>query len=245
MAFGTLAPGDEPIPSFAPAYPTTTIEYSNLSAVFVNYRTALSNVRPLVPNVLELEEEPLIGIAFISYPASTLGPYQEFIVSVQVKYQGESISYPISMILDNESAIYLGREMYGYPKTFGTVQLEHTVGSSAVNGAVSNAKGDKIAQVDFMADRILEGSSDQSNNKVLGLRVIPSPVANTTAQKELIPSSMTIKGGETCSGKASFSFCTQLETFPLYKLAVLRYESAVFLKEASAIINPAQTTYLI
>lgn len=187
MPFGALTVIDSPIPVFAPSYSTGLIHYSSLSAIFITYRTLVYNVLPFVPSVLELEEEPLVTAAIAVYPISTLGAYNEYFHLVEVQYKGETFKYPISMILDNEAAIFLGREMYGYPKTFGHMDLRTETGSATFLGTVEKPKGQRIVQVEFTPDRPLEaGNAGRESKLVLGLRVIPNPVKGKEAMKELV-----------------------------------------------------------
>jgi acetoacetate decarboxylase len=248
MPFGTLAVKDDPLPVFAPSYSTGLIHYSDISAIFITYRTLHANVSPLVPDVLELDDEPLITNAVVVYPMSTLGAYNEYYHLVEVKYKDQKYQYPISIILDNEAAIFLGREMYGYPKTFGVIRLEQWTGSATFLGTVEKPKGQRIVQVEFTPEKPLEttGQSSSKEISVLGLRVIPSPVEGAKPNiKELVPSSMVMKGGETWTGTGSISFPTTLGSHPMHKLEVLRIESSTYVRGASAIIYPAHTTHAL
>jgi acetoacetate decarboxylase len=101
-------------------------------------------------------------------------------------------------------------------------------------------------QVEFTPERPLEntGQSTGEGLGVLGLRVIPSPVeGERPSVKELVPSQMILKGGETWVGTGSVSFPTQMASHPLHKLEVLRYEATTYISGASAIIYPAQVTF--
>jgi acetoacetate decarboxylase len=247
MPFGSLSVGDDPLPVFAPSYSTGLIHYSSMSAIFITYRTRLSNVGPFVPEALELDDEPLITAAVVVYPMSTLGAYNEYFHLVEVRYKGETFNYPISMILDNEAAIFLGREMYGYPKTFGAVHLERWTGSATFLATVEKPKGQRLVQVEFTPQSPLKAADQpQAGKRVLGLRVIPSPVEGAKPSvKELVPSRMVMTGGETWVGTGSISFPTSMASHPMHKLEVLRYESSIFVKDASAIIYPADTTHIL
>jgi len=151
------------------------------------------------------------------------------------------------MILDNEAAIYLGREMYGYPKTFGHVHLDHWTGSATFLAKVEKPKGQTLLQVEFTPEAPLEGSDPQLGGKrVLGLRVIPSPIKGTTpTAKELVPSKMVVKGGETWIGTGSVTFPMCMASHPLHNLKVLKYEGSLYIKGASATIYPADTVYAL
>jgi acetoacetate decarboxylase len=175
----------------------------------------------------------------VTYPISTLGAYNEYYHLVEVKYKGENYNYPISMILDNEAAIFLGREMYGYPKVFGNISLDHFTGSATFLGTVEKPKGQKLVQIEFTPEKPLEKPVVPAKQciRVLGLRVIPSPVLEAKPSlKELVPSQMIMEGGETWIGKGSISFPTAMASHPMHKLEVLRYESCVHLRGASAFI---------
>jgi len=246
MPYGTLSVKDEPLPIFAPSYSTDLIHYSDLSAIFITYRTSAANIRPFIPDFLELEEEPLITVGIVVYPMSTLGAYNEYYHLVEVKFKNESFQHPISMILDNEAAIFLGREMYGYPKVFGHVTMEHLTGSATFLSTVEKPKGQKLVQVEFTPEKPLEKTDAPpgETKRVLGLRIIPSPVVSARPNvKELVPSKMIMKGGETWIGKGSIVFPEHSQRHPMHKLEVLRYEKCVYVKGASATIYPADVTY--
>ncbi|KAI5920347.1 hypothetical protein F4810DRAFT_434127 [Camillea tinctor] len=134
MPLGTLSITDDSVPVFSPTYPNAKSSFTGLTIIGITYRVAVSEIRHLVPNVLELDEEPIMTSLFVEYGMSSVGAYSEFVHQVEVSYKGERFDYNLILILDNEAAIFAGRELYGYPKVFGNTTIEPLTGSRLVLG---------------------------------------------------------------------------------------------------------------
>lgn len=130
MPLGSLSVTAEGVPIFAPPYPRHKDPYTFIidKILSVSYRVAASQVRHLVPDMLELEDEPLMTSFFIEYGMTLVGSYKEYVHNVEVTYKGERFNYNVILILDNESAIFAGREQYGFPKVFGKAEIEPETG---------------------------------------------------------------------------------------------------------------------
>jgi acetoacetate decarboxylase len=61
---------------------------------------------------------------------SSIGVYDEYIHQVEVRFKGEEYNYNLTLILNNESAIFAGREKFGLPKNFGNVSFKMEMGTS-------------------------------------------------------------------------------------------------------------------
>ncbi|PNP73838.1 hypothetical protein FNYG_12797 [Fusarium nygamai] len=62
----------------------------------------------MIPEELELEEEPIVVLTLFNYGMSPIGPYNEFVCQVEVKFEGKKMPYFIELVLNNEGAIYAG-----------------------------------------------------------------------------------------------------------------------------------------
>lgn len=197
MPFGSLSVGDNAIPSFEPPYTNKINKFTDVNLLQVRYRTSYANVRHLVPEFLELEDEPLVTASVVEYGLSTLGQYNEYVHQVEVKHDGETFDYCLSLILDNESAIFIGREKFGLPKTFGKVTLERRTGSGTLVAAVEKPAGQTVVQFSFtLQTQLTETPPSGEGKRVLNLRVIPSPIEGAPPSlRELIPHRMVISGG--------------------------------------------------
>lgn len=263
--FGSLSLTNSAIPAYAPPYRagTTTTEFSDVDLVFITYRTTRASVRPLVPSMLSLADEPLVTVGFLAYGMSGVGAYREYAHLVEVTYGGETFDYGLSLVLDNEAAIFSGREQFGYPKKFGKVVINNTGGGggggdtgstggggwSILTGSVERPVGQRIVQFGFVpttGQRIPGGlvPNRETDKRTLNLRLIPSPVVGGPTQetkpsvRELVPVYMEITAPEAWLGQGSLSFPEPSEFDPLHRLEIVRYEQAVFARKAECVLRP-------
>jgi len=80
----------------------------------------------LLPPPLAAPESPG-GLIFIAqYPETNLGPgYREAALFLRCEHEGEAGSYCLSMPIESEeSRLYNGRDIFGFPKKMATIHLE-------------------------------------------------------------------------------------------------------------------------
>ncbi|PLB51379.1 acetoacetate decarboxylase [Aspergillus steynii IBT 23096] len=243
MPFGSLPVDGTPIPQYAPPYSTQGNEYSDMTMLIVTYRTKADNVRPLVPDVLELEDEPLVTAMLLSHGMSTFGTYQEYVHAVEVTYNGERFDYNLSLILENEAAIFCGREQLGYPKKFGPVSLMLETGSRVIQGQAEYPAGQKVVQFNYSPIRRLKEVTFPAKRS-LNLRVIPSAIPDQPSSvKELIPFAVDFVSDEAWEGSASISFPEPSDFHPMHRVGVLRYESAILVRRGTCAIHAATEVF--
>lgn len=243
MPFGSLPVDGTPIPQYAPPYITRGNEYSDVTMLVVSYRTKADNVCSLVPDVLELEDEPLVTAMLLSHGMSTFGTYQEYVHAVEVTYKGEKFDYNLSLILDNEAAIFCGREQLGYPKKFGSVSLSMQTGSRVVKGHAEYPASQKVVQFNYSPLRRLK-DVDFPAKRSLNLRVIPSAIPDQPPSvKELISFVVEFACNEAWEGIGDVSFPEPSEFHPLHRVGVLRYESAILVRHGTCVIHSATEVF--
>lgn len=245
MVPGLLSIDNQPIPAFAPPYTTDQNTFTGVSVLTIAYRTSLEDVRSLVPDCLELADEPRVTASIITYEMSTVGAYNELVHKVEVTYKGEIYDYSLSLLLDNESAIFSGREQFGFPKSFGKVKLEQSTGSNTFIGNVEKPEGHSLINFAFTPTKKLPENPTSSTRRVsLNLRLIPSPIAGAPPSiRELVPADFELIGGTKWLGNGSISFPNSLEHHPLHRVPVKRYEGSVYLHKASAVLHPPQSVF--
>ncbi|KAJ5494097.1 hypothetical protein N7463_010184 [Penicillium fimorum] len=231
MPFGTLSVNANGVPQFAPPYTTNTQNFTDVTLLKITYRVTSASIRHLVPDVLELEDEPLVSTMLVNYGMSTVGAYKEYGMFTLSSY-----GYCLSLILNIQSAISCGREQYGYPKRFGYVSFNMDTGSHIVRGHVERPVGQKLVNFNFAPPSLLP-AVDQTIT-ALNLRVIPSPLADQPPSvKELLPAVMEIKPKEVWLGSGSVSFPEPSAFDPLHELEILRYEPAVLIRGATCVTS--------
>ncbi|KAL6352491.1 hypothetical protein LRP88_14258 [Fusarium phalaenopsidis] len=234
MPFGTLNLNGESLPTFAPAYSRAKGVFTNTTAVGITYRVAASQVAPLVPDVLELEEEPLMTSLFLSYGMSPVGAYTEYAHQVEVTYKGEKFHFNLLFILDNDAAIFAGRELLGFPKVHGKTVIEQFTGSRLVTGGTERPMGRKMVEFEFVPEQLVT-SAPQPDRWMLNLRSIPSPyVGQPPSLQEFIPCGLGMKCNEIWLGKGHISFPRNSISDPWVNLDILRYEGSFLARNATA-----------
>lgn len=233
------------IPLSSPPYPVGLDEFSDADVLIIRYYTTFDAVKDLVPNELELEDEPLITLCLYKYGFSPIGAYTEFVSLVDVKWQGEPYQWSIELILDNEGAIFAGRERWGIPKVFGKVHWDPSSTNPAppgyVTGHVERPVGSKLVQMSFKPQKKLQawGPTDLFKANSLHLRSIPAPNQNDPpALHEFLPSCFEMTHAEIWNGQGSVGLFNVSEFDPIHRLKVVRYESSLLLRHASAILHP-------
>ncbi|KAH6612170.1 hypothetical protein C7974DRAFT_446105 [Boeremia exigua] len=228
MPNGTLSLSNDGIPTFSPPYPSGKNVFEDMKSVLIQYRVAASDIRHLIPDVLEIEDEPLMTCVFIHYGTSSVGSYEEYVLQAEVTFRGQQYNYNIALILDNESAIFAGREVFGYPKVFGKVHLQTATGTRLIQGTVERPVGTPIVQFEFVPEAKVE-SLPKSDRWQLNLRSIPSPVpAKSAPIRELVPIFMEMHVKSAWIGKGSVRFMSGSLLHPWADMKILRYEGASF-----------------
>ncbi|QRD87243.1 putative decarboxylase DEC1 [Aspergillus flavus] len=243
MPFGQLSISNRGIPQHDPPYSDATPVFDDVTVLTIQYRTSFKSISHLIPDVIEVENEPLVTATLLNYGAGPAGPFLEFIHTVEAKYLGKSYDFCLSLILDNEMAVLAGREPCGFPKRLGQLSLT-TRSSNRATGYVERPVGQKLVEFSF------EGKAKQSptsnlDRPFLNLRVIPSPVTGAPASlKELVPSNFEIRPVEVWEGVGKLTFpenCPQAEA--INKIEIVRYESATLGYGSACILHPSEEVF--
>ncbi len=113
------------MPLTSPAFPPGPYRFVNREFLVVTYRTDPKALRAVVPEPLQLPEDPLVKYEFIRMPDSTgFGDYTESGQVIPVLLEGRKGSYVHSMFLNDEAPIAGGRELWGFPKKLAAPELQ-------------------------------------------------------------------------------------------------------------------------
>lgn len=246
MPFGTLKTNAaKAIPVHSPSYPGGTISFSDVDVLKIGFYTKADAVKDFIPEELELEDEPLVTYTLNKWGFSSIGPYTEFIGLIEVKYKGEKYDYALELILDNEGAIFLGREQYGFPKVVGKVDFDRAGTASTslgfIHGHVERPVGRSIIQFAFKAEEKLHGvtSLPPPEKRLLSLRIIPSPViGKPPVVREFLSLYSHFTEGEVWTGTGSLQFTPTSDFELATKIPVVRYQDAMLLTKTMTAIDP-------
>lgn len=238
------------IPVFAPAYRVAAFpsRFSDMDCFVIRYRTDGARVRSLVPDNLTMDEEPIVTTRLISYAGSPIGPYHEFLQSVEVHFNGVRYDYSLLIILDNEDAAYSGRELWGSPKVMGsfTFPSEPDGVSGFFHGRVNRPRNFPIAEILFKPTSLMETQKVvEPDTNLLSLRILPSAIpAKTPHVREFTEVEFKLEHQQIWQGVASLHFPGQSTFDPLHLTPVKEYISAFHSKGTSATIAPVDVHHL-
>ncbi len=91
------------------------------------YLTEPAAVEENIPAGFSPGEQPLVTVFVAEYPKTNFGTsYREAALLVSCKYGEESGSLCMGIVVDDDVALILGREIFGYPKKLAQISLERS-----------------------------------------------------------------------------------------------------------------------
>lgn len=215
------------LPADMPLYPRPPVHYRDMESITVSYETDEDAALEMLPFAEELElVYPVTArMVLANMPFTTYGAYVEAYQLLDCTWKGKPCSYPVRILLNNESAMAAGRELWGNPKKLGHVEWGDE--SELKQVLVERPKGSRISTVLMKPERPVKLEPYQFD--VLGLRVIPSPELNARPSiAELIMNSCSVTPKEAWSGPASVSFGVLSELDPWHRLPVRKIKEAIY-----------------
>lgn len=106
-------------------YSLAVRQFPGAQMIGLLYETDPVVIARLLPPPLEPAAEPWALCYISNFPDTNLGPgYRECAIFIRCQYKGEVGNYCLSMPLDGgDDRIFNGRDIYGFPKKTGTIQL--------------------------------------------------------------------------------------------------------------------------
>ncbi|RYO08558.1 hypothetical protein AA0119_g1311 [Alternaria tenuissima] len=198
------------------------------------------NTAPRFSNVDILKiRQPIVTTWVLDYGFTNIGPYKELIHQIEVTFQGKKYDYAILLVLDNEDAVYGGRESFGYPKVMGEIDFDvgkRTGVTSFVTATVSRPPGNPIIEYLFKPSNFIgTGPIPPPENEGLNLRVIPNIIPGAKPNiRQFIPITFKADVGERWEGIGSLKFPSTSEFDPLHKTPVVEYLGSELLRNCQA-----------
>jgi acetoacetate decarboxylase len=212
--FGPSMPVTAPVVQSPPFY------YRNMEMIIVEYHTNEEEALKVLPEGLELIEPATASIVIAKYHFSTFGPYNEAILGIACKWQGQEMTYLPNLFVTQEAPLIAGREIWGYAKKLAHVDViqEH----EEYMGIIERPKGNRIATAVMRTIRNVPANSFHFP-PILSLKMIP----NAQALAQLVSCDFRVTPivgtdgiAEVWSGPGSLIYNSPTEADPWYKLAV-------------------------
>ena len=100
----------------------------------------------------------------IYYPTSTFGPYNEAVLGVPCRWQGEDQLYVAHIVVDTVPPLVGGREIWGYPKKIADIELSEE--DEFVRGTVERPAGLRLVSVAMPVSRPSKLSTIRSEVRI-------------------------------------------------------------------------------
>ena len=118
------APNAYSMPELSALYGRPPYEYRDTRQLLIIFRTDPKVLRKLVPAPLSADKDGTLFVAISEFFVSGFGHYHEINMSALATFERRPVNYGLYLILDNDIATAGGREIWGFPKKMGRVELE-------------------------------------------------------------------------------------------------------------------------
>ena len=163
------------IPIDSPLYPGPPWLYWDVEAVITLVVFKKETVEPLLPEgVSPVGGDPLGAVWIARYPTTTLGPYNEVLIAVQVEGDFGLAYYIPYIYVTNDAALAAGREVAGAPKKIASIDIRQE-GSTVVGWAERGGMSiEAHVKLEYKVDEaFISGLLPEEGVPLLSLRLLP------------------------------------------------------------------------
>ncbi|MEW5809172.1 MAG: acetoacetate decarboxylase family protein [Actinomycetota bacterium] len=237
------------VPMHAPAYHIApAIDFGGVDMLTLTYLTDADTAAQIVPDVLELDDHPVVTLSFLNYTISGAGSYREVVQSIACRHREQAVGYVPHIYVTNEPAMIAGREWLGWPKMLAdiTFSTHTTTLDGLIIARLERPAGLELATAQFVPTQRLDSQilTAAGDNVTMNLRVIPSPVpGQEPTVTELVPSTMTALSGEVWAGHGSVHLTGISEFTPLHRFPVVEVLGAMLIRNADMRLTAPTETF--
>ena len=216
------------MPVDAPAYQRPPFYYKGARSITVAFETDPDAALEAIPAPLALSEPATAVLSFYEYPWTTLGPYNEAILSLLVEHKGRPLTYIQQIMVTTEPPMLAGREIWGFPKKLAAIGFRSE--RDMIYGTLERPAGIRIASAVIRPERPAEPRGGPARSGV-SLRVIPA--ADADAERplcaEIIETVTENKTHEAWDATGSVAFAEHSALDPWGRFPVKRVLGATYM----------------
>lgn len=127
------------LPAISPLYTKPPFEYRDGWSQFIVFQSDPEVVARYVPAPLEPDPDGTLTLMISRFFTSSFGAYNEATLAAMATFEGRPVNYALFLALDSDIAMGGGREIWGWPKKLGRVELsvrDGVVTSSVERGGI-------------------------------------------------------------------------------------------------------------
>jgi acetoacetate decarboxylase len=220
------------VPVTSPPYTPGRRDYEGIDTLRFRYRTDAKAAARLIPDVFEIEDEPIATISWVSFGVSSPGAYREVGTWIDCRYEGEVFGFALRFYVTNDVAMVAGREWIGFAKMHGHIAWDPAAptNDAPIHARLERPEGLLLATGVFMPTEYV-GEGRERSFTSWNLRVIPSAIpGERPAVRELVHFGFTTSGGSIWKGLGAPHFSGASPIDPLHELPVLEMLEATYVR---------------
>ena len=159
------------MPALSGLYPKPPYEYREVSQLLIAFETDSRTLRKLVPSPVSPNKENLMFVSVADFLCSGFGRYLEAHVFTTGTFKRRPVNFSIYLALDNDVAIGAGREIWGFPKKLGRLNLDLV--DDVVSSQVERG-GRTIIDASMHLERLGEAEDVAGSPEWIAHRFIPN-----------------------------------------------------------------------
>ncbi len=231
------------VPVDAPLYQPFPLEYEDVDILLFPYVTTAAAAAKLLPAQFDLAPVPgdttgalaAAQVVFARYGYSNVGAYNEVAQVIAATYRGSmpagassSVAFAVRLHVTNDMAMAAGREIGGFPKKLGHVEV---IDGPVWLGTLEAPKGLRICTgelqpfVKIVEQRALPPNLQALPLPYVSLRVIPDPTSSAPPYKpavcQLIYTEWVLTEGTFWGGRGALSFTGASALHPYHALPIV------------------------
>ena len=159
------------MPYMSPLYFAPPMEYRDNWSQHVTFRSDPKVISRWIPKQLVPDPDGLMFMLTSYFFATGFGHYREATLCAHAKFKGKPVNYTLFLILDNDMAICGGREIWGWPKKMGTIEVDE---NDAVVQARVGRGGVELVRANVVLNELVDASALGGTTKYVNWKFIPS-----------------------------------------------------------------------
>jgi acetoacetate decarboxylase len=179
----------------------------------------------VIPSQFSLKDDAKAAFMVSDFGFTSVGPYKESVLTVNVLYQDATYVYFVQMMLNSALPTMAGRDT-GYPKKVGFVDI--TQHEDTIAGYVERPKGERLATGILRIDQPIEPYPEEMPSSSLSLRPVVYP--DKPVQMDIIRMDTVTKPTKVHAATGSCSFTGISVVDPWHTIPVKEMVGASYLE---------------
>jgi len=171
---------DYSMPRQCGIFPPPPYEYKKARALAIILQCDFETKKRFLPSTLEPIKGGIDGLFISEYPYTTIGPYNEMILSLNCKYKDQPGDFICNIYVDDDIALTAGREIWGFPKKMCKISLS-PIKENKITGSLTR-KGIKFIDVEASLTDPPKGMEPKTlleSMPIYNLKLIPDVADNS------------------------------------------------------------------